>query len=179
MLALQERIRPSADLRNHYNEISKQCREDKEAVIITVNGRGDTVSLGYEEYNRMKGNNSMKVCLDAGHYGKYNRSRVVEGYYESEMNWKLQGFLAQELGAYGIDVITTRSEPAKDLGLVARGKKSAGCAKKLSVIPAVVVECLWTSMISIPWRTHISNLSFGILMQTRLSEDTDIYLETI
>jgi prevent-host-death family protein len=54
MLALQERIRPSADLRNHYNEISKQCREDKEAVIITVNGRGDTVSLGYEEYNRMK-----------------------------------------------------------------------------------------------------------------------------
>ena len=54
MQALQERIRPSADLRNHYNEISKQCRENKEAVIITVNGRGDTVSLAYEEYNRMK-----------------------------------------------------------------------------------------------------------------------------
>ena len=54
MQALQERIRPSADLRNHYNEISKQCRENKEAVIITVNGRGDTVSLGYEEYNRLK-----------------------------------------------------------------------------------------------------------------------------
>ena len=54
MLALQESIRPSADLRNHYNEISRQCREGKEAVIITVNGRGDTVSLGYEEYKRMK-----------------------------------------------------------------------------------------------------------------------------
>ena len=54
MQILQERIRPSADLRNHYNEISRQCREDKEAIIITVNGRGDTVSLGYEEYNRMK-----------------------------------------------------------------------------------------------------------------------------
>ena len=54
MPALQEIIRPSADLRNHYNEISKQCREEKEAVIITVNGRGDTVSLGYEEYKRMK-----------------------------------------------------------------------------------------------------------------------------
>ena len=39
MRTLQERIRPSADLRNHYNEILKQCREDKEAVIITVNGR--------------------------------------------------------------------------------------------------------------------------------------------
>ena len=54
MQKLQERIRPSADLRNHYNEISKQCREEREAVIITVNGRGDTVSLGYEEYKRMK-----------------------------------------------------------------------------------------------------------------------------
>lgn len=54
MQAVQERIRPSADLRNHYNEISKQCRENNEAVIITVNGRGDTVSLGYDEYRRMK-----------------------------------------------------------------------------------------------------------------------------
>ncbi|MDE7366673.1 MAG: type II toxin-antitoxin system Phd/YefM family antitoxin [Lachnospiraceae bacterium] len=54
MLALKETIRPSADLRNHYNEISKQCREDNEVVIITVNGRGDTVSLAYEEYKRMK-----------------------------------------------------------------------------------------------------------------------------
>lgn len=63
MQALQERIRPSADLRNHYNEISKQCREDKEAVIITVNGRGDTVSLGYEEYKRMKARIEMLEIL--------------------------------------------------------------------------------------------------------------------
>ena len=54
MLTYQETIRPSADLRNHYNEISKLCREGRGAVIITVNGRGDTVSLGYEEYKRMK-----------------------------------------------------------------------------------------------------------------------------
>ena len=54
MSNLRETIRPSADLRNHYNEISKQCREDKEAVIITVHGKGDTVSLSYEEYKRMK-----------------------------------------------------------------------------------------------------------------------------
>ena len=54
MLSLQETIRPSADLRNHYNEISKQCKDNKEAVIITVNGRGDTVSLSYEEYKNMK-----------------------------------------------------------------------------------------------------------------------------
>ncbi len=51
---LQESIRPSADLRNHYQDISRQCRENREAVIITVNGRGDTVSIGYEEYKKMK-----------------------------------------------------------------------------------------------------------------------------
>ena len=54
MFAMQETIRPSADLRNHYNEISKQCREEKEAVIITVHGKGDTVSLSFEEYQNMK-----------------------------------------------------------------------------------------------------------------------------
>lgn len=54
MVGLRETIRPSADLRNHYNDISKQCKENKEAVIITVNGRGDTVSLSYEEYKNMK-----------------------------------------------------------------------------------------------------------------------------
>lgn len=54
MPSLQESIRPSADLRSRYSEISKQCRENREAVIITVNGRGDTVSLGYEQYQQMK-----------------------------------------------------------------------------------------------------------------------------
>lgn len=53
MNSLNESIRPSADLRNHYSEISRQCREDGSAVIITVNGRGDTVSIGYEEYKRL------------------------------------------------------------------------------------------------------------------------------
>ena len=54
MYTIRESIRPSADLRNHYNEISKQCREEKEAVIITVNGRGDTVSISYDEYQNFK-----------------------------------------------------------------------------------------------------------------------------
>lgn len=54
MTTLCESIRPSADLRNHYNEISKQCRENGEVVIITVNGHGDTVSMSYNEYRKMK-----------------------------------------------------------------------------------------------------------------------------
>lgn len=65
MFSIQESIRPSADLRNHYSEISKQCRENKEAVIITVNGRGDTVSLSYEEYKRMKSRIELLEILSA------------------------------------------------------------------------------------------------------------------
>ena len=47
-------IRPSSDLRNHYSEISKQCREERIPVIITVNGRGDTAVLGLQDYYQMK-----------------------------------------------------------------------------------------------------------------------------
>ena len=54
MPPLAETIHPSADLRSRYSEISRQCREDRKAVIITVNGRGDTVSIGYEQYQQMK-----------------------------------------------------------------------------------------------------------------------------
>ncbi len=65
MFSIQESIRPSADLRNHYSEISRQCRENNEAVIITVNGRGDTVSLSYEEYKRMKSRIELLEMLSA------------------------------------------------------------------------------------------------------------------
>lgn len=51
---MEAAIRPSADLRNHYSEISKQCKESRDAVIITVNGRGDTVILGLRDYYQMK-----------------------------------------------------------------------------------------------------------------------------
>lgn len=51
---MEENIRPSADLRNKYNEISKQCKQTREAVIITVNGRGDTAVLGLQDYKQMQ-----------------------------------------------------------------------------------------------------------------------------
>ena len=49
-----EAIRPSSDLRNHYSDISRQCHEEKQPVIITVNGRGDTAILGLQDYYQMK-----------------------------------------------------------------------------------------------------------------------------
>jgi prevent-host-death family protein len=79
MLSIQETIRPSADLRNHYNEISKRCRENNEAVIITVNGRGDTVSLSYEEYKRMKSRiELLEILSDAEDDVRNGRVEPVE-----------------------------------------------------------------------------------------------------
>ena len=48
-----QNIRPSAELRNKYNEISSLCKETKEPIFITVNGHGDTVIMNIEDYNQM------------------------------------------------------------------------------------------------------------------------------
>lgn len=46
-------IRPCADLRNNYNEISKICHETKEPMYITKNGTNDLVVLSDEAYEAM------------------------------------------------------------------------------------------------------------------------------
>lgn len=75
----------------------------------------------------------MKICLDAGHFGKYNRSPVLSSYYESDMNWKLHNLLKTELEKYGFDVIVTRANKDKDLDLYYRGRASKGCDLFLSL----------------------------------------------
>ena len=83
MYTLQETIRPSADLRNHYGEISKQCKDNKEAVIITVNGRGDTVTLSYEEYKNMKSRiELLEILTEAEDDVKNGRVAWVEETFE-------------------------------------------------------------------------------------------------
>ena len=52
-MCMETIVRPSADLRNHYNEISKECHEKRTPIIITKNGKGDTVVMGLQEYNQM------------------------------------------------------------------------------------------------------------------------------
>lgn len=70
----------------------------------------------------------MKICIDAGHYGKYNRSPAVAAYYESDMVWKLHLLQKKYLEQYeGVTVITTRPNQATDKGLFERGACSAGC----------------------------------------------------
>ena len=76
----------------------------------------------------------MKFCLDAGHYGKYNQSPAVKEYYESEMNWKLHLMLKKYLEEYdGVEVITTRPNPQKDMKVTGRGKMAKGCDLFISI----------------------------------------------
>lgn len=79
MMTFRESIRPSADLRNHYSEISRQCRENKEAVIFTVNGRGDTVSIAYEEYKRMRARiELLEILAESDEDVKFGRIAPVQ-----------------------------------------------------------------------------------------------------
>ncbi len=45
-------IRPSAAIRQNYNEIADQCRKTAEPVFLTKNGEGDLVVMDIETYNR-------------------------------------------------------------------------------------------------------------------------------
>ncbi|NBH80087.1 type II toxin-antitoxin system Phd/YefM family antitoxin [Clostridiaceae bacterium] len=45
-------IRPSAAIRQNYNEIAEQCRKTAEAVFLTKNSEGDPVVMDIETYNR-------------------------------------------------------------------------------------------------------------------------------
>ncbi len=74
----------------------------------------------------------MKICIDAGHYGKYNQSPADSRYYESDFTWKLHLLQKEYLEEYGIEVITTRSDQSKDMGLFNRGAASKGCTLFIS-----------------------------------------------
>ena len=68
-----------------------------------------------------------KICLDAGHYGKYNQSPANKDYYESDMTWKLHLLQRKYLKQYGAEVVFTRVDKEKDLGVIARGEFAEGC----------------------------------------------------
>ena len=59
-------IRPSADLRNSYNEISEFCHEYSETVFITKNGKGDLAVMSIEVYEALKGKLELYALLEKG-----------------------------------------------------------------------------------------------------------------
>ena len=45
-------IKPSAAIRQNYNEIADLCRKSAEPVFLTKNGEGDLVVMDIETYNK-------------------------------------------------------------------------------------------------------------------------------
>ena len=71
-------IRPSADLRNNYNEISSFCNTFNEPVFITKNGKGDLAVLSIEAYE--------KLC------GKFELYRLIDEGLEAEKSGRVRPF---------------------------------------------------------------------------------------
>lgn len=59
-------IRPSADLRNSYNEISEFCHDYSEPVFITKNGKGDLAVMSIEVYEQLKGKLELYNLIEQG-----------------------------------------------------------------------------------------------------------------
>ena len=76
-----------------------------------------------EEVVEMK---QLKVMIDAGHAGKYNRSTTNTKYYESEMTWKLANYLKEALEEKGVQADLTKKSLADDPSLNERGKMAKG-----------------------------------------------------
>lgn len=91
-MMLQESIRPSVDLGNHYNEISKQCKEDRTAIIIIINGRSDTVTRSYEECKNMKSHiELLEILAEAEDDVKYGRVAPIDETFSSLREVLLEG----------------------------------------------------------------------------------------
>ena len=54
-------IRPSAAIRQNYNEIAELCRKTAEPVYLTKNGYGSMVVLSLEQYSALTDDVEMKL----------------------------------------------------------------------------------------------------------------------
>lgn len=75
-------IRPSAAIRQNYNEIADMCRKTAEPIFLTKNGEGDLVVMDIETYNRREKMLKLREELLAV---KEDRIHGSKGYSVSEV----------------------------------------------------------------------------------------------
>ena len=59
-------IKPSADLRNNYNEVSELCHKYPEPVFITKNGKGDLAVMSIATYELLAGKQELYSRIGEG-----------------------------------------------------------------------------------------------------------------
>lgn len=90
-------IRPSAAIRQNYNEIAEMCRQTAEPVFLTKNGEGDLVVMDIETFNRREKMLRLREELLAV---EEDRVRGVRGYTVDEVGAMLDA-IVEEAGASG------------------------------------------------------------------------------
>lgn len=90
-------IRPSAAIRQNYNEIAEMCRQTAEPVFLTKNGEGDLVVMDIETFNRREKMLRLREELLAV---EEDRVRGVKGYTVDEVGAMLDA-IVEEAGASG------------------------------------------------------------------------------
>lgn len=81
------KIKPSAAIRNNYNEISELCRVSGEPVYLTKNGEGDLVVMDIESFSRRESMLKLREQLVAV---EEDRAAGRRGYSIGEVEAKLE-----------------------------------------------------------------------------------------
>ena len=88
-------IRPSAAIRQNYNEIADLCRKTAEPVFLTKNGEGDLVVMDIDTYNRREKMLKLREELLAV---KEDRLHGSEGYSIDEVTSMMRSAIREAVG---------------------------------------------------------------------------------
>jgi len=88
-------IRPSAVIRQNYNEVAELCRKTAEPVFLTKNGEGDLVVMDIATYNRREKMLKLREELLAAEEDRLHGSR---GYTVSEVVERMRAAAREEAG---------------------------------------------------------------------------------
>ena len=88
-------IRPSAAIRQNYNEIADLCRETAEPIFLTKNGEGDLVVMDIETYNRRE---KMLKLREEVLSVEEDRMRGSEGYSIDEVASMMRSAIKEAAG---------------------------------------------------------------------------------
>lgn len=88
-------IRPSAAIRQNYNEIAEICRKTEEPVFLTKNGEGDLVVMDIGTYSRREKMLKLREELLAV---EEDRMRGSKGYSVSEVATMMRSAIKEAAG---------------------------------------------------------------------------------
>lgn len=93
-------IRPSAAIRQNYNEIAELCRKTAEPVFLTKNGEGDLVVMDIETFNRREKMLKLREELLAV---EEDRAAGVAGYTIDEVAAMMQSAIEEAVDSNGTE----------------------------------------------------------------------------